>query len=328
MMEATEKSSDKGPPPTPLGEVVLRVEDLSASHDGDAVTANVDFQVRAGEIVGLLGPNGAGKSSLFAVIAGLLQPLSGRVRIGEFDTATQPVESAALLGLVPQEIALHEELSAKENLQFWGGMQGLRGEPLNARVHDLLQRVGLDTRAHEPIHRLSGGMKRRLNLAVALMSDPRLLLLDEPTVGIDPRARTAIQALVRDEAERGLGVLYATHHCDEAERVCDRILLMDQGRLLAAGSPKSLIEMLGDGKIVTLRGQFQTGCVEEIVGPVDGVSVFSFTPERVLLSVARGAIPALFGLFTEHALKADELSVREPDLASVFLKLTGRELRE
>ncbi len=306
----------------------MRVENVRKSFAEMTAVEDLSFSLAAGEIVGLLGPNGAGKTTIISVICGLLPATAGRVFIAGHDVASEPLAAKSRLGYVPQDIALYDELSAREKLQFWGGMQGLRGGELKARVQELLQRVGLEQRAREPISRFSGGMKRRLNIAVALMHKPQLLLLDEPTVGIDPQARLAILELIREEAAGGRAVLYTTHHLEEAERLCDRILIIDHGRILAAGTPESLVAMLGEGKIVVLRGRFESGRVESVVAPVEGIAVVASTAERVLLTVARGSIPALFDLVSEHGLDIDDLSVREPDLSSVFIKLTGRELRE
>jgi ABC-2 type transport system ATP-binding protein len=328
MPTPTTKPTKPAPDSPAPGKAVLRVESVRKSFAEVTAVEDVSFTLNAGEIVGLLGPNGAGKTTIISVICGLLPPTAGRVFIGDRDVVREPLAAKSRLGYVPQDIALYDELSARENLQFWGGMQGLRGGALKTRVQVLLQRVGLEERAREPISRFSGGMKRRLNIAVALMHSPELLLLDEPTVGIDPQARLAILELVREEAAAGRAVLYTTHHLEEAERLCGRILIIDHGRILASGTPEALVAMLGEGKIVVLRGRFETGRVEHLVAPVEGIAVVASTAERILLTVARGSIPALFEMVSEHELDIDDLSVREPDLSSVFIKLTGRELRE
>jgi len=235
---------------------VLEIKNLGKSFDTTTAVDNLSLTVSSGEIYGLLGPNGAGKTTTISLICGLLQPDTGNVLIEGKDLRVHPIDVKSMLGYAPQEIALYEELSALENVRFWGKLYGLSGRELNDRAETVLAMVGLTDRAKDSIDKYSGGMKRRINLAVALLHQPRLLLLDEPTAGVDPQARLNLLQVIRELAGTGTGILYTTHYMEEAENLCDRIGIIDQGRLLAEGTLHELISMLGEGKIVTLRGQF------------------------------------------------------------------------
>ena len=306
----------------------LIVNNLRKSYGSLTAVDGISFAVAPGEIVGLLGPNGAGKTTTISMICGLTHPGEGSVTVAGHEVRAEPVAAKSHIGLVPQEVALYEELSASANLRFWGGLHGLSGRALRARVEELLERVDLAGRAKEPVERFSGGMKRRLNLAIGLISRPALLLLDEPTVGIDPQARIAILGIVREAARAGQAVLYPPPYLEEAEQLCDRILIVDHGKIHAEGSPEALVAMLGEGKVVTIRGPFERGEIDALVAARDGVGIVSSQPGRVLLSVDQGAVATLFDLLSRGEVTIDDISVREPDLQSVFIKLTGRELRD
>ncbi|MAE71885.1 MAG: export ABC transporter ATP-binding protein [Gemmatimonadetes bacterium] len=311
-----------------MSESILVVSHLRKAYGSTIAVDGICFSVDRGEIVGLLGPNGAGKTTTISMICGLTVPTDGRVTVSGHDIAAEAIAAKSQIGLVPQDIALYEELSATANLSFWGSLQGLTGQSLRSRVAELLEKVDLEGRATEPVERFSGGMKRRLNLAVGLIAHPHLLLLDEPTVGIDPQARFAILDIVREEARAGTAVLYTTHLLEEAERLCDRILIIDRGTIHAEGSPESLVAMLGEGKVVTIRGPFEQGSIDPLLVTEDGMEIVSSQAGRVLLSIENGAIPALFELLSRDEVSVDDISVREPDLESVFIKLTGRQLRD
>ena len=215
---------------------VLEVTSLRKEFGDLVAVDNISFDVPEGEIFGFLGPNGAGKTTSISMICGLLKPTSGEVRVQGVSIQKQPREVKRNLGVVPQEVAIYEELSARQNLVFWGGIYALRGNELKRRVDELLEQVGLDDRADEPTKNFSGGMKRRLNLAMGLINDPKLILLDEPTVGIDPQARRKILDVVAGITAGGRTVLYTTHYLEEAEELCDRVAIMDHGKILALGN--------------------------------------------------------------------------------------------
>jgi ABC-2 type transport system ATP-binding protein len=231
---------------------MIRVEGLVKRFGEIRAVDGVSFEVRSGEIYGLLGPNGAGKTTIFSMLAGLLGPDAGRVTMDGVDLAESPVEVKRGLGIVPQEVAVYEELTARENLRLWAGLYGLTGAALDQAVHRALEEVGLSGRSKEPVERFSGGMKRRLNLSLGLVHGPKVILLDEPTVGIDPQARANILDVVRRVADSGAAVLYTTHYLEEAEQLCDRIGILDHGKLLSEGTLAELKELVGEDEVVVL----------------------------------------------------------------------------
>lgn len=280
---------------------MLEVHNLSFAYGERRVLDGLTFHLQAGEVLGLLGPNGAGKSTLMALITGLLSPLEGTVRVAGGDP--RQAGTRTRLGLVPQELGLYEELSARENLRFFARILGLGGRELNHRVDALLEEVGLRERARERVGTFSGGMKRRLNLASALLHNPSLLLLDEATVGVDPQSRLALYELVLRQRQAGRAVLYATHLMEEAQRLCDRVAVMDQGRLLALDTVPRLLQQHGGAtRICVVRG---------------GVPVEVETQDPLAELARQQAQGAL-----------DAFSLKAPDLERVFLKLTGHELRD
>jgi ABC-2 type transport system ATP-binding protein len=233
------------------------------------------------------------------------------------------------MGVVPQEIALYEELTAAENLRFWGRLYGLSGAGLDEAVRRSLDLVGLTDRAKARVKTFSGGLKRRLNLAAGLVHAPDLLLLDEPTVGIDPQARLRILDVVRDQARNGRAVLYTSHYLEEAEQLCGRLAIIDHGRVLAAGTVAELRRLVGEGPVVRVRGSIDGDGLKALAGRCPGVSFLSADGDSASFSArdpdaCSGLVRELFG----SGLKLDDLRVQEPNLQSVFLKLTGRELRD
>ena len=220
---------------------------------GDIVAVDeVSITAVAGEIFGLLGPNGAGKTTTIGCISGLLTPTSGHVRIEGHDVVHDGPAARRALGVVPQEIALYEDLTAEENLQYWGGAVGLRNPELRVRMRDVLELTGLQDRPREPVKRFSGGMKRRLNFACGIMHRPKALLLDEPTVGVDPQSRVRLLDLVRQQARDGAFVLYTTHYMEEAETLCDRLAIIDHGKVIAQGTLAELRSMMGERDLLRL----------------------------------------------------------------------------
>src|SRR5688572_7777802 len=211
---------------------MIDVADLRKQYGELVAVDGVTFAAEAATIFGLLGPTGAGKSTIIGCISGLLQPTAGRVRVLGHDVVVDGIEARRSLGVVPQELALYEDLSAKDNLSYWGAAYGLAGDGLRRRVLEVLERIGLADRAREAVKRFSGGMKRRLNFGCAIVHRPKVLLLDEPTVGVDPQSRVRLLDLVREEVKAGTCVLYTTHYMEEAQDLCDRLAIIDHGRLL------------------------------------------------------------------------------------------------
>ena len=290
--------------------------------------AGVGFHVAAGEIYGLLGPNGAGKSTTINILCGLVQPDGGEARLNGVDVVRAPVEARRHLGVVPQEVALYMELSARDNLAFFGRLYGLRGAALRSRIDAVLRQVSLADRAKEPIERFSGGMLRRLNIAAGILHQPKIVLFDEPTVGLDPQTRASILDLVRAIAAAA-AVLYTTHYLDEAERLCDRIGIIDHGSLLVEGTLAELRNAAGEREIVALRGAFTSEAIPAALGLGGDVQLIKSTPSELLFSVT-SAERSLSGLLSVAGTFGEvrEVAVKQPSLENLFIKLTGRELRE
>jgi len=308
---------------------MIRVEGLRKKYGELIAVDGVSFEVREGEIYGLLGPNGAGKTTTLSMISGLMQPDEGRVLFGGVDLAADPIGIKKDLGVVPQEIALYEELTARENLRFWAGLYGLSGTKLKESIRTALELVGLDDNADRKVEQFSGGMKRRLNLSMGLVHQPRVVMMDEPTVGIDPQARANILDVVRRIADAGTTVLYTTHYLEEAEGFCDRISIMDHGKLLTEGTLDELKHMLGDGEIVTVLGSFDAAGVRDDLAKLETVQVISADADRLVLSAASGTgAVQLLTRILDGKLEVSGVSIQPPSLSGLFLKLTGRELRD
>ena len=308
---------------------VLEVKDLRKEFGDLTAVDGISFDIQEGEIFGFLGPNGAGKTTSISMICGLLKPTAGEVLVEGRSILKEPREVKKLLGVVPQEVAIYEELSARENLMFWGGIYGMGGGGLRSRVDELLEQVGLEDRAKEPTKNFSGGMKRRLNLALGLIHDPKLILLDEPTVGIDPQARRNILDVVKSIVAGGRTVLYTTHYLEEAEELCDRLAIIDHGQILSQGTVGELQTQLGEGSLLTVQGDFQAAKLSEAVTEVEGLLPIEIDDGRAMLLVSRegpGVSNCLEGLFS-RGLTFDDISIKEPNLEDLFLKMTGRELR-
>jgi ABC-2 type transport system ATP-binding protein len=265
-----------------------------------------------------------------SMLSGLLAPDEGRIVFDGIDLAAEPLKVKAQLGVVPQEPALYENLSARENLTFWGGLYGLSGPELTRAVDRVLDLVGLKERAKDPVKQYSGGMKRRVNLALGLVHAPRVVLMDEPTVGIDPQARLNILEAVKQVAAAGTTVIYTTHYLEEVESLCDRIAIMDHGRILAEGTLDQLKSRVGGRDVVTVRGTFDAAAVLPRLDSLPGVQVTSAEAGRLVLSVegsGRGAVD-LLGRVLADGLPIDGISIQPPSLNTLFLNLTGRELRD
>ena len=298
---------------------------------GDLVAVDgVSFRIAAGETYGLLGPNGAGKTTTISMVAGLLSPDAGTVTVAGEPMSPTSIHPKRYLGLVPQDLAVYPELTARENLVFFGKLQGMRGAELGARVDEVLDLIGLTDRAKDATKEYSGGMKRRLNIGIGLLHRPRLLILDEPTVGVDPQSRNAILESVESLAVEGMAVLYTTHYMEEAERLCDRIGIIDSGRLQAEGTRDELLSLTGETDRVHLEG---TGEVEAAVGALNRLeAVRSVTNDRRSIDLTVVDAPAGLALIVAAAADAGmsvtDVEVARPDLESVFLNLTGRSLRD
>jgi ABC-2 type transport system ATP-binding protein len=303
---------------------LIHVEALTKKFGDKTAVDGISFAVEGGEIYGLLGPNGAGKTTTLSMLSGLLAPDSGRITFDGVDLARDPLGCKRRLGVVPQEIAVYEELSAVENVRFWGSLYGLSGKALGEAAGRALAQVGLTVR----VKTYSGGMKRRLNLALGLVHSPRAVLLDEVTVGIDLQARASILDVVRAVADAGTAVVYTTHYLEEAERLCDRIGIVDHGRILAEGTLDELKARLGEEEVVTLHGRFEPDVARAALGGLPAVRVLSAEPGRIAFSAGAGGAAGLLGEIYRQGLAVDRVAIEPPSLNALFLRLTGRELRD
>ncbi len=299
---------------------------------GDLVAVDhVEFSIAQGEIFGLLGPNGAGKTTTISMISGLLEPTGGDVLVDGHSVRTEPRAVKRKLGVVPQEVALYPTLTARENLQFWGRMYGLRGKELSSAVDEALELAGLADRARERIEKYSGGMKRRINIAAGILHHPKVLLMDEPTVGIDPQSRNHILEQVKGLRGSGMTVLYTSHYMEEVEFLCDRVAIVDHGKVIAMGTLEELRKLVGDADIVRI-GVDETLAEESLVAvrAVPGV-IQAERADSVLEALAAdggGALAGIISALNAAGEKVHSAEVVEPNLESVFLHLTGKSLRD
>jgi ABC-2 type transport system ATP-binding protein len=309
---------------------VLDCSDLVKRFGGRTVVDGVSFHVAAGETYGLLGPNGAGKTTTISMICGLLRPDGGTITVAGRSIRPDDPEGKSAIGLVPQDIALYPDLNARENLHFFGRLQGLGRRELGTRIAAVLDLVGLADRADDRVETYSGGMKRRANIAVALLHEPPLLILDEPTVGVDPQSRNAILESIEELGGAGLSVLYTTHYMEEAERLCDRIGIIDEGRLVAEGSRSELVHSIKQRSHLKLTGTGPLGDLATAARRLDGIGTATLTDGTLDLLVED--VGLTLGPVIEEADRAGVtiggLEVVEPDLEAVFLELTGKALRD
>ena len=310
---------------------MLKVEKLSKQY-GEVLAVNgVSIAAGEGKIFGLLGPNGAGKSTTINCISGLMPPTSGHIAVGGFDIVKDGKKAKSALGVVPQELALYEDLPAIENLTYWGKAYGLRGLELRSRVDDVLGYIGLADRARDLPKTFSGGMKRRLNFGCGIVHKPKVLLLDEPTVGVDPQSRQRLFEMVEAERDAGACVLYTTHYMEEAERLCDSLAIIDHGKIIADGTVAELKAQLGARDVLQLTGAFPSGTGAAVAArDINELEILT-EDEGVLtmtLSSASQYLPAIFDAVTDNGGSVTETSLRSPNLETLFLLLTGKELRE
>jgi ABC-2 type transport system ATP-binding protein len=310
------------------------VEGLRKQFDppkGAIAVDNVSFAIEEGEIFSLLGPNGAGKTTTISILSCLLKPDAGDARVGGFSVTKEPEKVKALIGAVPQDIALYEDLSGRENLLFWGRMYGMSGATLTKRVDEVLELIGLTDRQKDRVDKYSGGMKRRVNIGASLLHNPRFLYLDEPTVGIDPQSRRSILDGVKDLNKAGVTVLYTTHYMEEAQELSDRIAIMDKGAMIAVGTQDELVHLVGERTRIDLTVDREAETLAESWRALPGVSTVSEPDNgRVWLGVqdANTLIPQLFDGARNAGARITEISLAEPNLEMVFLHLTGRALRD
>ncbi len=311
-------------------EYAIQAQDLR-KHFGDMqAVCGVSFGVPVGEIFGLLGPNGAGKSTTISMLSGLLAPTDGDATIMGHSIRSEPESAKASLGVVPQDIALYPDLSARENLIFWGKMYGLRGAMLKTRVDEVLEIIGLAERQNDRVGKYSGGMQRRVNVGVALLHKPAVVIMDEPTVGIDPQSRRHILDNVKELNRQGMSVLYTTHYMEEAAELSHHIAIMDMGKVIACGTHDELIQLVGEQTRIDLTLNAEAGKVLPAWQTIEGVSRIDATDSRVIALVddSNRVLPRLFDAASNAGVRITSVDIQEPNLETVFLHLTGRALRD
>ena len=313
-----------------MQQTILEIKNLSKSYGETTALANFNLSLARGEVLGLLGPNGAGKTTLISILSGTLRDFTGSATFkGQDLFGDRGLKN--LIGIVPQEMAFYEDLGALENLMFWGGLYDIPKKELKRRALELLAVVELSARAREPIKKFSGGMKRRLNIAIGLVHQPELLLLDEPTVGIDVQAKVNILDIIRNIGRQGTSVVFTTHQLAEVEQICSRIAIMDKGTVLAEGTLAELIRIVGEKEIVEVSGEFSADAFSAIIQQSDGngMEILSVADNQAHLAFADSErIPAMMQHLFKHHLPISDLKIKSPNLEAVFLKMTGRSLRD
>jgi len=320
-----------------MKETILEVRNLTKKFGDLIAVKDVNLAIKEGEIFGLLGPNGAGKTTIISMITGLLKPNSGRITVKGLDLQVDTNAVKSKLGLVPQELALYPTLSARENLDFFGSIYGLGGKKLQERVDAMLQMMALSERANEAIEKYSGGMKRRVNIAAGLLHQPEVLFLDEPTVGVDPQSRNAIFEAVEELNRAGMTVIYTTHYMEEAQRLCHRVAIIDEGQIIALDTPRGLINSLGGGILVLGLEDFEAssglGRVQTVVNRVTELSAVKSTQRddghlKVETHRFQEALMGILDITNQLDVRITSMEKWEPNLENVFLHLTGKKLRE
>jgi ABC-2 type transport system ATP-binding protein len=312
---------------------IIAVKDLVKQYGNFTAVKGITFDVKDGEIFSLLGPNGAGKTTTISMLSTLYTPTSGDATIGGHSISKDPMAVKQVIGVVPQELALYEDLTARENLIFWGQMYGLSGKSLNSRVDEVLEQIGLTDKAKNKVKTYSGGMKRRVNIGVGLLHKPRLLFMDEPTVGIDPQSRRAILDTVKDlNLRQGMTVLYTTHYMEEAQELSDRVGIIDHGELIALGTQDELTKQVGqtDTLILHIGENEDTETLADSLKGLDGVLEAIAVDHKVSIVTpqAEDILATVVGTANERGIKIRSIDIREPNLEAVFLHLTGRALRD
>lgn len=332
---------------------ILEVENLVKKYGDFEAVKGISFSVEEGEVFGLLGPNGAGKTQTISMLTGVISPTSGTARIGGYDILKQTSQVKKINGLVPQDLALYPTLSARANLNFFGRIYGLGGRELKERVDDVLRVVSLTERADGVVDKFSGGMKRRVNIAAGLVHQPRLLFLDEPTVGVDPQSRNHIfESVQRLNRERGMSVVYTSHYMEEVETLCNRAAIIDAGRIIALDTIKNLIGLLGGGVVYVGVNQVDETILAEL-SSLPAVKESALVPQppappapdgkesttdvkppavnpviKIVAENNQQAVVNVLGYLNQHDIVITSLEIMQPNLESVFLHLTGKKLRE
>ena len=313
-----------------MSEPILICQDLTKSFGEIEAVKGISLQVARGEVFGLLGPNGAGKTTTISMLTGLLEPSGGQITVDGLDLKTHTNEVKAQMGLVPQEMALYMSLSARQNLMFFGRIYGLKGKELRQRVDEVLEMIGLTERADDPVGDYSGGMKRRVNIGAGLLHKPQILFLDEPTVGVDPQSRNAIFESVEALNRAGMSVIYTTHYMEEAQRLCQRVAIVDEGQIIAQDTPTALIRSLGGGVVMLGVAESAPEDLAERIAEVPAVKSAIRNDGQLKIETQRlqEALMQTLDITNQLDVRITSLEILEPNLESVFLHLTGKKLRQ
>jgi ABC-2 type transport system ATP-binding protein len=312
--------------------IILETKDLAKSYGDLAAVKDISFTIQRGEIFSLLGPNGAGKTTTISMLSTLLTPTGGDATICGYSITRQPMDVRRQIGVVPQDIALYEDLNAVENLTFWGRMYGLGGKDLDQRVQEVLVQTGLTEKAKARVRTYSGGMKRRLNIGVGLLHRPEVIFMDEPTVGIDPQSRRNILDAVKELNRQGMTVLYTTHYMEEAAELSHRVGIIDHGQMIACGTQEELTRMVGQHETLRLHltEDAESESLAAALRSLPGVIKSSAVDHQVVVMVpqAEEALAPVITRASELGYKIRTVNIEEPNLEAVFLHLTGRALRD
>ena len=309
---------------------MLKVENLYKNYGNIRAVDGISFEVKRGEVFGLLGPNGAGKSTTISIISTLIPPTKGEIIFEGESIFKNPKNIRQKLGVVPQDIALYPTLSGYENLRFWGNLYGLKGQELKQRINETADIIGLHERLKDKVEKYSGGMKRRLNIGAALLHMPDLLIMDEPTVGIDPQSRSHILDTVFKLNDRGITIIYTTHYMEEAENLCSRICIMDEGKIIASGTQQELVELVKEKTQINIKLDSINESIIDGLKNIPGIIDAKIDEDIIILYGENGDIllAQIIAKVSEHKNRIRSIDVKKPNLEAVFLHLTGKALRD
>ena len=309
---------------------MLKVENLYKDFGNVKAVEGISFEVKKGQVFGLLGPNGAGKSTTISIISTLIKPTSGDVLFEGISILSNPNLIRQKLGVVPQDIALYPTLTGYENLSFWGSIYGLSGSELKKRINDVSDIIGLNGRIKDKVEKYSGGMKRRLNIGAALLHMPELLIMDEPTVGIDPQSRNHILDTVLELNKQGITIIYTSHYMEEVEYLCNELCIMDEGKIIASGSQQELVELVKEKTQINIKLNQMDETVLYTLKEINGVYDAKIDEDRIVLfgSNADVLLAEIIAKVSDNGWLIETIDVKKPNLEAVFLHLTGKALRD
>ncbi|MCD4846298.1 MAG: ABC transporter ATP-binding protein [Methanosarcinales archaeon] len=312
-----------------INDAIISIDKVVKRYNGFTAVDEISFNIKKGEIFGLLGPNGAGKSTLISILCCLFTQDSGKITIDGFDNIKDSIRIKNVIGVVPQEISLYPTLSARENLAFYGKIYGLSKKALHSRIEILLDMAGLTERADDMIQGFSGGMKRRINIAAALLHDPKILFMDEPTTGVDPQSRKRIYDTIVDLNKQGMSVLFTTHQMEDAQKLCHRIGIVDKGQLIALDTLTGLLELTGESDLIHVEAKDIPPNAVESIRKIETVQQVSIDEDSMTVQLLKGRelLVNIIDILISEGAKVEFINIKEPDLETLFLHLTGTKLR-